>query len=77
MQQPAPFRESLAGCVRAELARHQVTVREAAAGAGLAASTLARRLDRGDFKMDELARIAAFLNIPMADLLPAEEQAAS
>jgi lambda repressor-like predicted transcriptional regulator len=76
MQTQTLFRESLAGSVRAELARANVTVREAATGAGLAPSTLARRLERGDFKLDELARIAAYLEIPLTALLPTEEPAA-
>lgn len=71
------FRDTLAGTVRAELARRQITIRDAAAATGMATSTLARRLERGDFKIDELARLAAVLNMPLAGLLPEAEAAAA
>jgi transcriptional regulator with XRE-family HTH domain len=71
------FRDALAGTVRAELARRRMTIRQLADTTGMALSTLGRRLERGDFKIDELAAIAGALDMPLAALLPAAEEAAA
>jgi DNA-binding Xre family transcriptional regulator len=73
----ALYRESLAANVRAELARRRITGRQMSASTGIKVTTMARRLNVGDFKLDELARIAKALDMPLVDLLPVEAEAAA
>lgn len=58
--------------VAAELARRQMSYAELAAGTGLTVTQLGRRV-RGevDFGAYELARVAAFLGVPVTVLLVA------
>jgi transcriptional regulator with XRE-family HTH domain len=73
MPRETPFRDTLAGTVRAELARRKIGTREAARMAGLSPSTMSRRLADGRFTIDALANLAAALQIPVADLIPADD----
>jgi transcriptional regulator with XRE-family HTH domain len=66
------FRTTLAGSVRAELARHQISIGEAAKVAGLSRSTMARRLQDGAFTIEALAALADHLGVLVSDLLPIE-----
>ena len=63
-------REAIAANVRVELARAKVSGTQMAAQIGLASSTFSRRM-AGDvcFGADEIAAIAAVLNIPAETLL--------
>ncbi len=73
MPQETPFRDTLAGTVRAELARRKIGTREAAKMAGLSPSTMSRRLADGRFTIDALAHLANALQIPVSDLIPTED----
>lgn len=60
--------------VRAELARRRLTTRELAVGAGIALTTLRRRLaGESAFTLDELAAIAGCFGIPLMTLLERAE----
>ena len=59
------------GCVRAELARARVRGRQLGRHLGLAPASIGRRLSgETPFSGDELLAIAAYLEIPVARLLP-------
>lgn len=60
-----------AGAVRAEMARHRVSLREIAADTGIPKTTLARRLNgEVPFGINELVAIADRLGVPLTVLLP-------
>lgn len=66
-----------AGAVRAELARQRRSGRELGQSIGWSLGTTSRRLNgQSPITVDELARIAAFLGLPLAALLPADLDAA-
>jgi transcriptional regulator with XRE-family HTH domain len=59
--------------IRAAMARKRVTQTALAALIGMPVYSLARRLsNQAPLTVDELAAIAAALDVPVADLLPAE-----
>jgi transcriptional regulator with XRE-family HTH domain len=61
------------GEIRAVMARKRITQTALAAQLGLPAHLLARRLSNHvALTVDELAAIAAALEVPVTDLLPAE-----
>jgi transcriptional regulator with XRE-family HTH domain len=64
--------------VRAEMARAGVTQVQLGAHLGMAQSAISKRL-KGDtpWRVDELQRVAAYLDIPLSTLLPEREPAAS
>lgn len=65
-------RRAVAGEARAVLARHQKTQRDLAAVLGLSQTQAWARLTGAvGFRADEVARIAAWLEIPVTDLLSA------
>lgn len=69
-----PTPSALTGAnVRAEMARRGVTQAKLAAALGLSQPSVSARL-RGvtPFDVDELHTIAAFLGVPLSDLLPAD-----
>lgn len=58
------------------MARRKVTGRELAGALGWSVTTTWRRLNGSHpFNVDELAAVAAYLNIPISDLLPEREAA--
>lgn len=60
--------------VRAELARRRVSGRELATRLGWSERTLRRRLaGQTPFTVDELTSVASFLDVPVLELLPAEQ----
>ena len=73
---PLPFRDRLAGEVRAEIARQGLTLVNVADAADIARSSLSRKLaGKQDFKMAELTRVAAVLDIPPSTLVARAEAA--
>lgn len=63
--------------IRAEMARQRMSLAELAGRIGLSESTLRRRLDgRTPFGLDEFARTAAALNVPVEQLMPPGTDAA-
>lgn len=66
-------RESVAGEVRAELARQKKSWRQLAEGVGINRESV-RESVRGDrpFRIEELTAIAAWLGVPVTQFLPAE-----
>jgi transcriptional regulator with XRE-family HTH domain len=69
--------EQVAGAVRAELARRQVSGRKLAEALGWSFTTTARRLNGSSpFDIDELVTVASFLGVPVGDLLPQQATAA-
>lgn len=69
-------RERLAGEVRAELARRQITAAALGAQIGSPAATLSRKLNgKTGFTIDELIAIGRVLEIPVVDLLRAADAA--
>lgn len=74
---PTDVRASIAAEVRAELARQHKTQREVAAVLGLDQSSTWQRL-RGSrsFRAEELAAIAAWLEVPAAQFMPVQGVAA-
>lgn len=67
-----------AAAVRAELARRRISGREIGRALGWSLGTTSRRLNGlSPLTVDELARIADYMGIPAADLMPtAPERAA-
>lgn len=65
--------ELTAEAVRIELARRRISGRNMARSLGWSYTTTARRLN-GEYPMniDELAAVAGFFGIPMAELLPTD-----
>lgn len=63
--------ERTAGAVRAELARRKISGRELAIGLGWSVGMTSRRL-RGEcpFDIDQLAAVADFLGVAVAELVP-------
>lgn len=60
------FTAAVAGAVRAELRRHQRSIREAAAAIGVSRGHLSKLLNGGGaFDTRQLAAIADFLEIPV------------
>jgi transcriptional regulator with XRE-family HTH domain len=73
-----PVTETVAGEVRAEIARQKIDRRKLAADAGMSRSALARRLSGTvPFDVSELQRIAVALGKPAAHFLPAAEVAST
>ena len=69
--------EHVAGAVRAELARRQISGRKLAQELGWSFTTTARRLNGSSpFDIDELAAVAGFLGVHPGDLLPQQSAAA-
>lgn len=69
--------EHVAGAVRAELARRQITGRQMARELGWSFTTTARRLNGSSpLDIDELAAVASFLGVSISDLLPQQATAA-
>lgn len=65
------IRETVAGGVRAELARRRMSASELARQTGLKQSYLSRRMTgETPFNVDDLAQIAAALRVPMSTLIP-------
>jgi len=77
MTQPSTLADMVAAEVRAQLARRQIAGSSLATFIGKSEMYVSRRL-RADVPFDliDLENIARFLNIPVADLLPAPERAA-
>jgi len=69
MAQQTQRRAAIAGEIRAELARQNLTYTALAAATGIRPSTLTRRL-RGDkpFKLEEALSIAQFLGLKLSEL---------
>lgn len=68
--------QSVAGNVRAEMARRRVPQTRIAAALGLTQQAVSRRLTgRVAFRSDELAVVARVLGVPAASLLPDEPPA--
>lgn len=66
-----------AGAVRAELARRRISGRELGRAIGWSLGTTSRRLNgQSPITVDELARIAQFIDVPLAALLPEQIAAA-
>lgn len=63
--------QAVAGAVRAEVARRQISQRELAVQLGMSRSSLNRRI-RGEqaWDTDELHRVAELLKVDVRDLLP-------
>jgi transcriptional regulator with XRE-family HTH domain len=60
--------------VRAELARRKISGREMARALDWSAPTTWRRLSGSlPFDIDELAAVARFLDVPLSDLLPQDD----
>lgn len=60
-----------AAAVRAELARRRISGRKIGAALGWSLGTTSRRLNgESPITVDELVRIAEYMGIPAADLLP-------
>lgn len=71
------IREQIAAEVRAELARQQVTQRDLAAVLDMTQPALQLRLvGKRSFRGEELAKIAAYLGVPVTGFLPTMERAA-
>lgn len=69
-------REQTAEAVRVELAKRRMTGREFGRRMGWRPSTTSRRLTgQYPFTIDELARAAEILGVPLVSLLPAERAA--
>lgn len=69
--------EQTAAAVRAELARRQMTAREASLAIGISTATMSRRLNAGHpFDVAELAALAAHLDVPISTFIPGSERAA-
>lgn len=63
--------------VRAEMARKGVTQQQLGSHLGLAQASISARLrGRTAFNVNELATVAAFLDVPMESLLPKAEAVA-
>jgi len=63
--------------VRAEMARRRASVRVVSDGTGISKSSLQRRLEgKYPFTITQLSAIARFLNVPLAALLPLDQDAA-
>lgn len=70
------FREAVAAEVRAEIARQNLTITDVADRAGLARSTLHRKLRGGGaFNVDEIRWIADALDVSLTQLMPALDKA--
>jgi transcriptional regulator with XRE-family HTH domain len=68
--------EQVAASVRAELARQRKSGSALARHLGLPQSAVSRRLlGHVPFDVDQLAATAAWLNVPITDLLPAGSEA--
>ncbi|WP_460462385.1 helix-turn-helix domain-containing protein [Arthrobacter pigmenti] len=64
------YHEVLRANVGAELGRRDITQTAAAAAVGLPQSSFSARLaGRSEFKLSELLRLAAFLQIPLSTLV--------
>lgn len=69
--------ERTAGAVRAELARRKIAGQRLGAAIGWSAGTTSRRLNgQTPITVEELTRIADFIGVPTAALLPERETAA-
>lgn len=63
-------RERVAGAVRAEVARRQITRPQIASAIGVSLATVGRRLaGEQDFTVTELAEMADLLDVPLLRLL--------
>jgi hypothetical protein len=66
---PTPIPDVSAN-IRAELARRRITVRAAQEAVQLGATTWDDRMQRpGYWRLDQLQRLADFLEVPLADLV--------
>lgn len=64
-------RQQIANGVRAELARHRMSQRDAASVLGLHQQSLQMRLaGKTPFRAEELAKLADLLGIPVAQFFP-------
>jgi transcriptional regulator with XRE-family HTH domain len=77
MTQPQARRAKIAGEIRAELARQNLTYTALSAATGIDPSTLSRRL-KGDkpFYLEELEKIAQFLGLPLSEFIERTEAVA-
>lgn len=67
--------ELTAGAIRAELARRRLSGRKLGRAIGWSLGTTSRRLNgQSPITVDELTRIAAFIGIPVTDLLPTDDR---
>lgn len=72
---PGGLREAVAEVIRVELARRKMTQRSLADATGLSQSYIGRRMTgEQPFDVDDLALIAAALEIAVADLLPSADR---
>lgn len=71
----APIRQTVASEVRATMARQRISGSELARRMGVSQPYLHRRIS-GElpFDIDDLDRVAGFLNVTIADLLPRKHQ---
>lgn len=69
--EPTPTDAHVAAELRGHLARQRLRQIDVSAGTGISQASLSRRLSgRGSFTIDELTRLAAFLEIDCDQLLP-------
>ena len=77
MNQQTQRRAAIAGEIRAELGRQNLTYTALAAATGISPSTLSRRLvGTKPFLLEELQSIAQFLGIKLSDLTERTDVAA-
>jgi predicted XRE-type DNA-binding protein len=79
---PSGTREAVTEAVRNAMAKHKMSGRAVADGIGMPQSNFSRRLTDGkdggvDFTIEELARVAAFLGEPLAEMLAGIDMAAA
>lgn len=66
-------KERLRSNLKAEMARRDLRPRSFALSLGIAPTTFYRRLDEGDWTVDELIRMARAMDMPLAELLDGVE----